>query len=127
MTKILVVEDDVALSRLYKLILETEGFQIIQAMNGKEAVDVFKSQLHYPDIVLMDHRMPIKNGIEASKEILEIDKKTKIIFLSADSTVESDAISLGVKKFVKKPFLTKQLIREITNVLSLQEIINISR
>jgi len=127
MTKILVVEDDVALSRLYKLILETEGFQTIQAMNGKEAVDVFKSQLHNPDIVLMDHRMPIKNGIEATKEILEIDKKTKIIFLSADSTVESDAISLGVKKFVKKPFLTKQLIREITNVLSLQEIINISR
>ena len=124
MTTILVVEDDVALSRLYKLILETEGFKIIQAMNGKEAVDVYKSHLHNPDIVLMDHRMPIKNGIEASKEILEIDKKTKIIFLSADSTVEGDAISLGVKKFVKKPFLTKQLIREITNVLSLQEIIH---
>ena len=114
-----------ALSRLYRLILEPEGFQIIQANNGKEAVDLYKSQIHKPDIILMDHRMPIKNGIEASKEILEIDKKTKIIFLSADSTVERDAISLGVKKFVKKPFLTKHLIREIASVLSLQEIINI--
>ena len=125
MTKILVVEDDIALSRLYKLILEIEGFQIIQAYNGKEAVDLYKSQLHKPDIILMDHRMPIKNGIEASKEILEIEKKTKIIFLSADATVESDAISLGVKKFVKKPFLTKELIQEIVEVLSLQEIISI--
>ena len=126
MTIILIVEDDIALSRLYKLILETEGFQIIQAYNGKEAVDLYKSQLHKPDLILMDHRMPIKNGIEASKEILEIEKKTKIIFLSADATVESDAISLGVKKFVKKPFLTKELIQEIVEVLSLQEIISIT-
>jgi DNA-binding response OmpR family regulator len=81
MTIILIVEDDIALSRLYKLILETEGFQIIQAYNGKEAVDLYKSQLHKPDIILMDHRMPIKNGIEASKEILEIEKKKKYIFL----------------------------------------------
>ena len=126
MTIILIVEDDIALSRLYKLILETEDFQIIQANNGKEAVDLFKSQLHKPDLILMDHRMPIKNGIEASKEILEIEKKTKIIFLSADATVESDTISLGVKRFVKKPFLTKELIHEIVEVLSLQEIISIT-
>ena len=126
MTIILIVEDEMSLSQLYKLILESEGFQIIQANNGKEAVDLYKSQLHKPDLILMDHRMPIKNGIEASKEILEIEKETKIIFLSADATVRSVAISLGVKKFVKKPFLVKQLIHEITDVLSLQKIINIT-
>ncbi len=115
-----------ALSRLYTLILESKGFQIIHAKNGKEAVDVYKSQLHNLDIILIDHRMPIKNGIEASKEILEIDKKTKIIFLSADSTIKSDAISLGVKRFVKKPFLAKYLIQEIISLLNLQDIIKIS-
>ncbi len=110
-----------------KELLILNGFEIAGvANNGEKAVSMFKSFSEKPKVILMDHRMPIKNGIEASKEILEIDKKTKIIFLSADSTVEGDAISLGVKKFVKKPFLTKQLIREITNVLSLQEIINIS-
>ena len=115
-----------ALSRLYTLILEPKGFKVIHAKNGKEAVDVYKSQLHNLDIILMDHRMPIKNGIEASKEILEIDKKTNISFLSADSTIESDAISLGVKRFVKKPFLAKYLIQEIISVLNLQDIIKIS-
>ena len=60
------------------------------------------------------------------KKYWRLKKKTKIIFLSADATVESDAISLGVKKFVKKPFLTKELIHEIVEVLSLQEIISIT-
>ncbi len=59
---------------------------------------MFKSFLKKPDIILMDHRMPKKNGIEASKEILKINGKTKIIFLSADSSIKEEVLSIGVFK-----------------------------
>ena len=120
MAKILIVEDDLAISKLYEKILETLGFQTIRANNGKEAVDLYKSLSNKPDIILMDHRMPVKNGIEASKEILEIDNQSKIIFLSADSSVENDALSIGAKKFVKKPFSIKDLIQNIEITLNSQ-------
>ena len=120
MTLILIVEDDLAISHLYAQILETMGFQAIKANNGKVAVDLYKSLSVKPDIILMDHRMPVKNGIEASKEILEIDNHSKIIFLSADSSVENDALSIGAKKFVKKPFSIKDLIQNIEITLNSQ-------
>ena len=78
---------------------------------------MFKSFLKKPDIILMDHRMPIKNGIEASKEIMKIDGKTKIIFLSADNSIKEEALSIGVIKFRDKPFSIKQLINDITKAL----------
>ncbi len=117
MTIILIVEDDLAISHLYAQILETMGLQTISVNNGKEAVDLYISLSDKPDIILMDHRMPIKNGIEASKEILEIDNQSKIIFLSADSSIENDVLSIGAKKFIKKPFSIKELIKSIKKIL----------
>lgn len=117
MTIILIVEDDFAIALLYEKILETMGIQTISANNGKEAVDLYISLSDKPDIILMDHRMPIKNGIEASKEILEIDNQSKIIFLSADSSLENDVLSIGAKKFIKKPFSIKELIKSIKKIL----------
>lgn len=117
MTIILIVEDDFAIALLYEKILETMGVQTISVNNGKEAVDLYISLSDKPDIILMDHRMPIKNGIEALKEILEIDNQSKIIFLSADSSLENDVLSIGAKKFIKKPFSIKELIKSIKKIL----------
>ncbi len=125
MTLILIVEDDLAISHLYAQILETMGLQAIKTNNGKEAVDLYKSLSVKPDIILMDHRMPVKNGIEATKEILEIDNQSKIIFLSADSSVENDALSIGAKKFVKKPFLIKDLIQNIEIALNSEDYLKV--
>ena len=125
MTIILIVEDDLTIAKLYERILETVGFQIVCANNGKEAVDLYKSLSDRPDIILMDHRMPIKNGIDALKEILEIDNQSKIIFLSADSGVENDAISMGAKKFIKKPFSIKDLIKNIEIVLNTEDYLKV--
>ena len=125
MVIILIVEDDLAILKLYEKILENVGFQTIRANNGKEAVDIYKSLSDKPDIILMDHRMPVKNGIEASKEILEIDNQSKIIFLSADSRVENDALSIGAKKFIKKPFSIKDLIQIIEIVLNTEDYLKV--
>ncbi len=61
--------------------LEYASFQVLDgAYNGRDAINKFKSFSENPDIILMDYRMPIKNGLDAAKEILEIDNKSKIIF-----------------------------------------------
>ena len=98
--------------------LKISGFSIIDtATNGEEAVNIYKSFSEKPDIILMDHRMPIKNGKEASKEILQINKSAKIIFTSADQTIKESALALGAIAFVEKPFTMKNLIDNIQQAL----------
>ena len=63
--------------------------------------------------------MPIKNGIEATKEILQINSNTKIIFASADKSVRSQAMSVGAIIFLEKPFNIKTLVKEVKRVLNI--------
>lgn len=87
------------------------------AKNGKEAVEMYKCFSNKPDVIIMDHRMPIMNGIEASREILQFDKDAKIIFTSADSTVQKEAESIGVISFKEKPFNTARLIDNVKKAM----------
>lgn len=113
-TTVLIVEDDLSLQNLYKMILGASGFSIIgTANNGEEAVKLFMKLEEKPDIILMDHRMPIKNGLEATIEILKISKHPKIIFASADRTIKEKALSIGAVYFLEKPFGVEQLITVI--------------
>jgi len=77
-----------------------------------------------PDIILMDHRMPIKNGIEATKEIFQnsSDIKQKIIFISADRSIKETALSIGVISFKNKPFSLERLFNNIEKAASLEKI-----
>lgn len=103
---------------MYEKMLKISGFNmVITATNGEEAVNMYKSFSVKPDIILMDHRMPIKNGIETSKEILQIDKSSKIIFMSADQTIKESALALGAIAFKEKPFTMKSLIDNIQKAL----------
>ena len=63
--------------------------------------------------------MPLKNGIEATKEIIALDSKCKIIFASADSSIKSLALSLGAIDFLEKPFDIDNLIFLIENMIPL--------
>jgi len=124
-TTVLIVEDDLSILRLFKIMLESEGFHTFEVNNGEKVVNMYKSLQEKPDIILMDHRMPIKNGIEVLKEILAIDNHSKIILLSADTSIKNNVLSIGVIKFIKKPFSNNSLIKNIKTVLSLSECANI--
>ena len=103
---------------MYETMLKILGFNIVNtATNGEEAVNMYKSFSVKPDIILMDHRMPIKNGLEASKEILQIDKSSKIIFISADQPIKKSALALGELDFIGKPLTMKILIDSIKKAL----------
>jgi len=118
LASILLVEDEFSLVRLYELVLTTFGHEIMAvANNGEEAVQVYKNLLHKPDIIIMDHRMPIKNGIDATEEILEINKNAKIIFASADKEAREKAEMMGVISFKTKPFSNEKLLRNIEKAL----------
>ena len=115
---VFIVEDNKELQELYRIELMISGFNVIgAASNGKDAIYMFKSFNEKPDIILMDHRMPIKNGLEAANEILQIDNHSKIIFMSADITIKSEALSIGAHEFLKKPFKHENLIDCIKKVL----------
>lgn len=113
-----IVEDDLALQRIYLEIFTAFGYEIIDtAINGLEAVEKFKTFIKKPDFIIMDYRMPLKNGIEAMKEIISFNSKTKIIFASADSSIEKLALSLGANSFLEKPFDIDNLITLIEKLM----------
>jgi len=74
---------------------------------------MFNNFKEKPDVILMDHRMPLKNGLEASKEILQINPDIKIIFITADQTIREEVLSIGVADFIDKPFSIQDLITSI--------------
>ena len=119
-TSIFIVDDNKDIQVIYKKLLEFLGFEVIRiASNGKEAVEMFKSFNHKPDIILMDYRMPVKNGLQATREILQIDPDTKIIFSSADTNVKEESLAVGVVDFLEKPFISKSLLNCINKIQDL--------
>ncbi len=118
MIKIFIVDDDQSLQKLYSLILKEAGFEIIEtAINGKDAIEKYKKLEEKPDIILMDHIMPIKNGLDTMAEIFKINDNEKIIFASADINVKEKAQLIGACAFLDKPFKMKQLLIVIKQVL----------
>jgi len=119
---VFIVDDDVSAIIIYTGFLGLHGFKVMDsAENGKVAVNKFKSFLknpgEIPDVILMDHRMPIKNGIEATKEIIQIDSDAKVIIVSADPQIREEAIIVGAASFIEKPFKIQDIITAINNVL----------
>ena len=119
MISVFIVEDKPSIQIFFKKVLTLNGFEVAGiAKNGKEAVLMFQSFEEKPDIILMDYRMPVKNGIEASREILQINAQTKIIFTTADNSIKEEANSIGIDSFLDKPFTIKQLISNIEKTIT---------
>lgn len=119
-TSIFIVDDNKDIQVINKLLIEVLGFKVKGiASNGKEAVEMFKSFNSKPDIILMDYRMPEKNGLEATKEILQKDPDTKIIFASADTAVKAESLTLGVFDFLEKPFSSQSLLNCLNKIQNL--------
>ncbi|MCK4265758.1 MAG: response regulator [Thermoplasmata archaeon] len=118
MATIFTVDDEKAIIEVYRDILEIKDHNIVaEAFNGEEAINVFKKMEIKPDIVIMDHRMPIKSGIEAMKEIHAMDPMQCVIFVTADYQAAKDAILMGANSFVLKPFMMDNLFNAIGTAL----------
>lgn len=117
---ILVVDDAAFIREALIQICQMGGHIVVgEAANGQEAIE--KATKLKPDVVLMDLVMPVKNGIEASREILEIWPQTKIL---ACSSVDQEFLiakseQVGCVGFIAKPFKKQEIIESLRN-LSLQ-------
>ncbi len=101
------------------MLLEGHGFKVIgTASNGQEGVNKIKSAIKKPDIILMDYRMPIKDGIEATREIIQTGYRSKIIFATADGEIKEEALKMGAFNVVKKPFDFNMLLSSINEALN---------
>ena len=108
---ILVVEDDEVLIGIYKEILELYNYDVETALNGEEGVEKFKQT--EPSLVLMDGDMPILDGYDAFKQIIEIDKNANVVIITGISEFEpksQEAIKLGLIKVMSKPILVDELL-----------------
>ncbi len=101
---IAIVEDEKALVRIYEKVFARNGIVVcFVAYDGLEAVKKYIRCMPRPHVIIMDYRLPVMNGIEATKEILKIDPESRVIFLSADANVEKEAMQSGAFVFLKKP------------------------
>ena len=111
MKKILIVDDAAFMRLSLKTMLEKNGFEVVGAAeNGRKAIEMYK--ILKPDIVTMDITMPDMDGVEALAEIMKFDSKANVIMLSAMGQEEKirDAVILGAKNFIVKPFKEEFLI-----------------
>lgn len=116
-----VVVDDAVFMRtlLKKMIEEVEGYTVVgEGSNGYEAIE--KAKLFQPDVMTLDITMPELDGINAVSEVLKFSPNTKIIMVSAmgQQSMVIEAIKLGAKDFVVKPFEKSRVVQAIKNVLS---------
>jgi len=110
MATIFLIDDDSSIIKLFDRFLTILGHEIVaKAYNGEDAVKIFHEFQKVPDLILMDHRMPIKDGLTAAKEILEFNKDIKIIICSADYSIKDKVLALGVLYFLEKPFKLEKL------------------
>lgn len=117
MAKILVVDDEIKIREIIKEYAEFEGYEVAQAEDGMQAVEMVKNQDF--DIIIMDVMMPKLDGYSAYKEIRKI-KQIPVIMLSARGE-EYDKLfgfEIGVDDYVVKPFSPKELMARIRAVLN---------
>ena len=116
---ILVADDDPDILSIVSMSLETQGYTVYKATNGREAVDLAKE--HLPDLVLMDMMMPVVSGYEAVAE-LKADAATRgitIVGLSAKAmaTDMERATDVGIDGYITKPFRIAQVLTVVESYL----------
>ncbi|MBG9454562.1 transcriptional regulator [Lysinibacillus sphaericus] len=116
MAKILVVEDEYAISQVLKAYLKKVGFDVVQCFNGGQALDMF--QKVQPDLVLLDIMLPEKNGWFILKEIRECSS-CPVIMLTALGDVNNrlEGFDQGADDYIAKPFIADEVVARVKAVL----------
>ncbi len=117
---ILVVDDEERMARFIRLNLEQDGFQVIEAYRGAQAIQVLRDSL--PDLVILDVMMPDIDGFEVLKMIREISS-IPVIMLTAKSEEDDrvQGLELGADDYVTKPFSPRELVSRVRAVLRRNE------
>lgn len=114
--KILVVDDERKILSLVRAYLEAEGYQVVEATDGRQALEVFRREI--PDLVVLDLMLPEVDGLEVCREIRRTSEAPVIMLTArgedADKLV---GLELGADDYITKPFSPRELVARIRAVL----------
>ncbi|NWF49254.1 MAG: hybrid sensor histidine kinase/response regulator [Ignavibacteriaceae bacterium] len=115
MEKILVIEDEKLIREGIAEILELEGFEVLQASNGKEGLEMTRT--HFPDLIVCDVKMPVIDGHLTLQALRKDPETAKIPFIFLSALVSNNDIrtgmNLGADDYIPKPFEPNELIRAV--------------
>ena len=116
MDKILVADDDLNICELLRLYLEKEGFEVVMAHDGEEAVAKFESEK--PSLILLDIMMPKLDGWQVCREIRKVSNAPIIMLTAKGETFDKVlGLELGADDYVTKPFDAKEVMARVKAVL----------
>ena len=115
--KILIADDEARMRALVRDYLRMKGFQVLEAENGREALEVFQRELDIA-LILLDVMMPEMDGFETLKELRHIsDVPVLMLTARAEEQDELQGFSLGADEYIAKPFSPKVLLARIDAIL----------
>ena len=125
MKRVLVADDEINMCRILKIILEKDGYSVITADSGKEAIRILKSDISI-DLVISDLRMPDIDGIAVLKYLKETKQNIPIILITAYGSIEIavEAMKNGAADFITKPFdknVIRHIIRRVFHIVELED------
>ena len=116
--RILITDDSSFIRTTLRDILTAGGYEVVgEADSGEQAIIKFQELL--PDLVTLDVEMPVKTGLEALKGIMDLDRKAKVLMVTAEGQQATivTAIQSGAKGFLVKPFKSDDVIAEVKRIL----------
>jgi len=121
MIKVLIVEDDTLISRMYQKVFESEGYNVLLAGDGQVGLDLVRSEI--PTIILLDIMMPKMNGLQMLQELKTDPKVSKIpviVLTNLSGTADAEkALELGaVKYIVKSEYKPKEVFDIVKGILT---------
>lgn len=121
--KILVIDDEKDFVRVIKQTLTNEGYEVITAFNGKEALEKVRNEA--PNLMILDINMPVIDGYEVCKKLRKdpLYKRLPIIMLTVRKDIEDQVkgMKLGSDEYMIKPFDPEELLLRVKNILQLSE------
>lgn len=115
--QIFIVDDEPGIRLNLRIALQSEKYDVVQCINGKDALD--KLSCNIPDLIILDYNMPIMDGFEFLQTIRQKNLQIPVIFLSdyADVETKVEGLTLGADDYLEKPFSTKELLARIKVLL----------
>ena len=113
------VDDEKSIRDLGKEVLTSEGYKVLTASTGREALDMYAKAQDEVSLVILDLIMPEMGGKECLNELLRIDPRLKVLIasgLSGDPSTK-ELLEMGARGFVGKPFRMKELLQQVRKVL----------
>lgn len=122
--RILIVDDDASIRTSVRLCLEAAGYSVEQALHGADALEFIHRIA--PDLVLLDLAMPVMDGMTLMAEVRSLipDHRPRVVVMTAHGSVKAaiDAVRLGARDFLEKPFTPDELRRSVASALHSEQL-----